>query len=99
MEQLVNQGEANHGFVIMLTNDPRYWSDGNPNAIDAQFQIHEGVAIHGQRNWSNNPGTWVESHPSLNLQGEYTMHWHDYSHPRLDAKFGHLRVLIARIPA
>lgn len=98
METLVNNGEVSHGFVILLTNDPLYWENSNRDTIDAEFKIHQDKVIHGQLNWSENAGAFTEQYPPLNLQGVYTMHWHNYSHPQPQAH-GRLRVLIARIPA
>ena len=84
LEQLVDSQTANQGFAVIITNDASYWKDPAPNwkdRNDADFRIHEGREISGQLAWApkTSQGTKEGQEEPINLQGNYTIQWHDYS--------------------
>lgn len=73
--------DADRGFAVHLTNDSRYWRPTSSiweTNNDAQFRIHEGIVLTGTRSWRSG-SSWKNREDSIELRGEYTMQWCDYS--------------------
>jgi hypothetical protein len=83
VEQFVSQPHWS-GAVLVLTNDPGYWSrpsHGRATNADA-FRIYEGQRINGRRSWGPNntgAGTMKGRHTAIEVHGDYTCGWSDYS--------------------
>ena len=72
------------GYAIILTNESAYLSE--PLKADCaykDFSIHEGAKKHGLMDWSPNAseGTKSGCKDPIELNGEYTIHWAEYSKP------------------
>ncbi len=82
--------------VIVLTNDPSYWSPSPKAAptIDAAFRIHEGRVLQRSCAWGENagPGTLKDRTEILDVRGSYAMKWQDYSNS--NDKWGQFRFVI-----
>jgi hypothetical protein len=51
-------GYADHGCVLVLTNDRSYWQPtARADTIDAQFRPHEGRVLEGTLRWADRAGT------------------------------------------
>ena len=88
------QGAA--GDVVVLTNDPSYWTPRSHGRITNahEFRIHQGTAILGTRSWGprTGAGTLRNRESPIELRGTYNCHWRDYS--SLPGTRGHFRYLL-----
>lgn len=96
VERFVAAGYADAGAVVVLTNDPIYWtvpSHGRVTNADA-FRLHDGLVLSGHRAWGSKTGagtmTGGRTLP-IELAGTYPLHWADYS--RLPGQRGLFRRL------
>src|SRR5215212_1028976 len=83
VELLIASGYATAALVLVLANDPSYWrapDHGRPTNADA-FRLHEGGLLTASRRWGplTGAGTSKGRTEALNLAGEYTLRWQDYS--------------------
>lgn len=83
VEQLVGVHPRWRGMVLVLANDPAYWSrpaHGRATNADA-FRIYEGQALSGRRAWGplTGAGTMKDRASLIDLRGSYVCHWADYS--------------------
>ena len=95
VESLIEQGNAESGFVIALTNDHLNWSEASPETISAAFSMHEGNDVHGSLGWSSRAGSGSTSgrESAIELGGRYVTRWSDYSLPA-EGSGGEFRYLL-----
>lgn len=82
LEKYVHTNKKSEGFAIILTNDRTYWSESRKaDAVDSDFRIHDGRILHGKMNWGDaaSKGTTHNRTDPINLRGEYTLSWQEYS--------------------
>jgi hypothetical protein len=83
IEQLVIAGMAAKGFVVFLTNNPRYWNSPRTlgGDVGAAFRIHQGRRLAGTLAWAAHTakGTMGKDAVALTLSREYVADWLDYS--------------------
>jgi len=83
LEEATKMPNINTGFAILLTNDESYWSEPSRNVstADKDFRIHEGKTIKAQLSWKEgtSEGTMSGRKEPITLEGEYILHWKDYS--------------------
>lgn len=96
VEQFVGGQPGWSGVVLVLTNDPGYWSrpaHGRITNADA-FRIYEDQMISGDRGWgvATGVGTMKDRERAIHLHGEYRCRWSDYS--VLPGRKGRFRVLV-----
>ena len=94
MEQFIRHHPGALASVIVLTNDPAYWTGPKKEGTyDAAFSLREGRRVSGSLAWSDATGTGTKKHREaiIELSGSYEMRWVKYS--QLDAKFGEFRFL------
>jgi hypothetical protein len=89
------------GAVLVLTNDPGYWSrpnHGRATNADA-FRIYENQNLSGKRAWGpvTGAGTMKARESAIELRGTYTCRWSDYS--ALPGAQGRFRLLAITIDA
>ena len=78
--------------VITLTNDPELWKGPKTNRTDVEFDIQEGKIVSGILKWAQHTSIKTKrTHPRIEIFGEYTMKWRDYSH--VDGSNGKFRYL------
>ena len=102
LERLVESQTADQGFAVIITNDAGYWKDPVHNfedTIDAAFRIHEGREVRGHRAWAPkaSQGTKKGHEEPINLQGSYTIQWHDYSNLGEGVKNGQFRYCVVDV--
>jgi hypothetical protein len=96
LEQLVQQGEFAHGYVILLTNDARFWQPPvRTYTRDANFRQHEGRVLEGTLRWSEQTGagTMKGREEPIVLKGSYLCQWRHYfslTPPRRNGEFRYL---------
>ncbi|MPM25562.1 hypothetical protein SDC9_72058 [bioreactor metagenome] len=81
------------GFVIWLTNDPYYWTQGKrQDTMAADFAIHSGAVKTGTMAWAAHTGlgTMRGREDPITLAKVYSVQWHDYSRVS-DGRGGQLR--------
>jgi hypothetical protein len=83
VERLVDSHAGWSGLVLVLTNDPAYWSQpshGHVTNADA-FRIYEGQLLSGGRVWGprTGAGTIKDRVAAIELRGSYKCHWSEYS--------------------
>jgi hypothetical protein len=83
VERFVDRQPGWSGVVLVLTNDPSYWSgprQSRPTNADA-FRIYERQRITGRRAWGPNTGigTMKGREAAIVVQGDYPCLWSDYS--------------------
>jgi hypothetical protein len=83
VERLVDDRPGWSGLVLVLANDPAYWSrprHGRATNADA-FRIYEGQVLSGKRAWGpyTGAGTMKDREPAIELRGSYQCHWSQYS--------------------
>lgn len=82
LERLLEEGAAEEGWVVALTNDPGYWSAASrPDTIDAAFRLSEGRKLAGRLAWGERAGSGTTHgrRADHGLAGEYELSWHDFS--------------------
>lgn len=82
VEALLDDGYADRGHVLVLSNDRSYWQQAlRTDTIDAAFRIHDGRALAGTLSWAARAGrgTTAGRDAPLHLAGRYTCRWQDYS--------------------
>lgn len=84
IERVLAEGLADAGAVLVLTNDPSYWTApgrGRVTNADA-FRLHEGLVLSGHRAWGPNTGAGTMAGGRtlpIELAGNYPLQWEDYS--------------------
>lgn len=83
VEQFVGGKQDWSGAVLVLTNDPAYWSrpsHGRTTNADT-FRIYENQTLSGRRAWgpATGAGTMKARESAIELRGTYTCTWSDYS--------------------
>lgn len=99
VERFIEGKQGWSGYVITLTNHSTYWSvrtHGKPTNAEA-FRVSEGLNLCGSREWGpNTGGTSTGRTSTLQLRGNYELHWRDYSRIS-DRAAGRFRALIIPI--
>ena len=70
------------GYALVLSNDPSYWKTSlNRNTIDREFRLDDGKTITGRLVWGVNagPGTMKGREMPIDISGQYSIMWKDYS--------------------
>jgi hypothetical protein len=99
VERFVGGQPGWSGVVLVLANDPAYWSrpsHGRRTNADA-FRIYEGQVITGSRIWgaATGAGTMKGREAALELHGNYRCRWSGYS--ALPGNRGQFRLLTITI--
>jgi hypothetical protein len=101
VERFVDGQPGWSGVVLVLSNDPSYWSrPGHGRATNADaFRIYEDRVISGSRGWGpgTGAGTMRKREAAIELRGDYRCHWSPYS--ALPGAQGQLRLLAFTIGA
>ncbi len=82
VERFVEDGIADRGIAIALSNDRGYWRSGTKlDLVDLMFRLNEGRAISGALKWGvlAGAGTTRGRETPLTLAGRYECAWQDYS--------------------
>jgi hypothetical protein len=82
------------GGVLVLTNDPAYWSSRRrPDTFDAAFDLVDRRILSGTLTWAENtgPGTTKGRESQLVIAGQYPLQWRDYA--EIGGSGGRLRYL------
>lgn len=95
VERLVGGHPGWSGAVLVVTNDPSYWSrPAHGRLTNAHaFRIYEDQVISGSRAWGQETGagTMKGREAAIELAGEYRCRWSDYS--TLGGRRGTFRLL------
>lgn len=83
VERIIAAGAASRGAVIVLTNDPAYWTrpgHGRVTNADA-FRVYDGNGLAGARAWGpvTGAGTTRGRESALELAGIYLCEWRPFS--------------------
>ncbi|MEO3807175.1 hypothetical protein [Nonomuraea sp. B1E8] len=83
VERFVNRQPGWSGAVLVLSNDPSYWSrpgHGRLTNADA-FRLYEHQEITGRRAWGPHTGmgTMKGREAAIEVRGSYSCRWSDYS--------------------
>lgn len=82
LEHAVGSRQADSGFFVALSNDPRFWlSSERQESIDEAFKIHDGRTLSGELVWSERAGTGTIKgrEAAIRLCGRYPLRWTEYS--------------------
>ncbi|RKS08474.1 hypothetical protein DFP74_4175 [Nocardiopsis sp. Huas11] len=95
VEQLTGHAPGWSGGVLVLSNEPSYWSrpdHGRATNADA-FRVYEGSQLSGVRAWGpyTGSGTMKGRTDPIRLRGAYRCAWSGYS--RLEGRRGDFRLL------
>ncbi len=101
VEQFVDMRQGCSGAVLVLSNDPSYWSRPTHNrATNADaFRIYENQVLSGRRAWgpATGAGTMKKRESAIELHGTYRCSWLEYS--ALPGHWGTFRLLTFIIDA
>jgi hypothetical protein len=101
VERFVDGHPGWSGMVLVLSNDPSYWSrPGHGRATNADaFRIYEDQAIFGNRAWGadTGAGTMKDREAVIELRGDYRCRWSPYS--ALPGAKGEFRLLALPVNA
>lgn len=82
IERVVDSKCNAAGAVIVLTNDPSFWSPAKRAipTIDNSFRVHQGRTLAGVCAWGAGagPGTTKGRTARLDVRGSYEVNWQDY---------------------
>jgi hypothetical protein len=96
VERFVDSQPDWSGMVLVLSNDPGYWSrPGHGRVTNANaFRIYEDQVISGSRAWGpgTGAGTMRKREAVIELRGDYRCRWSPYS--ALPGPQGEFRLLI-----
>lgn len=97
LERVVSEFDAaKTGLVVVLTNDPNYWSPPQRETIGDAFRLDEGRVLSGVLDWSDRAGPGsVQGGRPITLTGAYDLRWRDYS--ALPGKYGQFRYLAVEV--
>ena len=79
LEQWLEQGRIDYGFVVMLSNDCQYWTiPQNGYLNDREFRIHNST-VSGILSWGErtSPNTMKSRKTPITLRNEYRLEWND----------------------
>ncbi|MGD0066613.1 MAG: hypothetical protein ABSB76_24600 [Streptosporangiaceae bacterium] len=101
VEQFVDGHPGWSGMVLVLSNDPSYWSrPGHGRATNANaFRIYEDQVITGTRAWGpgTGAGTMKDHEAVIELRGDYRCRWSPFS--ALPGSKGEFRLLALPVDA
>jgi hypothetical protein len=101
VERFVDRQPGWSGMVLVLSNDPSYWSrPGHGRATNADaFRIYEDQTISGSRSWGpgTGAGTMKKREAVIELHGDYKCRWSPYS--ALPGSRGEFRLLAFAVGA
>jgi hypothetical protein len=101
VERFVDDHPGWSGMVLVLSNDPSYWSrpgHGRTTNADA-FRIYEDQVISGSRAWGAGTGAGTMKHREavIEVRGDYRCRWSPYS--ALPGSKGQFRLLALPVDA
>lgn len=81
VEELLEHGLTDNGFVVVIANDPGYWRRSLRPTVDEQFRLHDGRTLRGELRWGKGAGagTVRGRDEAILLRAEYRLGWRDYS--------------------
>ncbi|MBL9115270.1 MAG: hypothetical protein JNJ83_09725 [Verrucomicrobiaceae bacterium] len=84
IEGVVDGAKNAEGFVIVVSNDPRYWSAPVPRGkpyLDEAFKLTEGRVIGGKLGWhsSASAGSMKGRESDIRLRSSYRATWEEYA--------------------
>ena len=94
MEQFLAARPPASAAVLVLSNDPSYWSGPKrDSSCDAAFALREGRTVTGVLDWADHAGQGTKRgrEAAIALKGTYLMNWREYA--RIDGRFGEFRFL------
>lgn len=100
LEQVTSGNSGVVGLALMLTNDSSYWKPPKrADTVDASFRLHEERAVNGKLTWgrSASAGTTKGRSDPINISGEYTLQWKNYSTVESEAAYGKFRYLLVQV--
>src|SRR6266545_3747307 len=100
LEHIALNVEHCGGCAILLTNDSAYWKPSSTKGtVDAAFRLTEDRILHGSLGWTENAsdGTKKNQESDLQVVGEYTLNWRDYSITSAGT-YGQFRYLAVHVP-
>lgn len=101
VERFVDRRPGWSGMVLVLSNDPSYWSrPGHGRATNADaFRIYQDQVISGSRAWGadTGAGTMKDREAVIELRGDYRCRWSPYS--SLPGSKGEFRLLAFPVDA
>ena len=97
-EKLNYKYEKFLGYALFLTNESNFWKPSKKNNVkDKDFRIHEDRKLSGKLSWdAYTKGKKKDRGEPLNLNGNYTIHWKDYSNLK-DKKNGQFRYTMVKV--
>jgi len=98
LEQILGANRADHGFAIVLTNQPKYWEPRKAgNRVDEAFGIEQDRKLGGEMAWApHTGGTSKGREKTISLAGTYVLNWLDYSDLSMH-RFGQFRWLCVSV--
>ena len=99
VEDLLDAGHADAGFVIVITNDQGYWTHSTRSTVDEHFRLHDGRALQGELRWgaAAGAGTTRGREAAILLRAVYQLGWKPYSEVNA-APGGAFRYLLVPVP-
>lgn len=102
VEQMVASGFATSGLLLVLANDPSYWSRPRHDRVTgaAAFRLYDGREIGGSLEWGDRsgPGTRKGRDFDVELRNVYRLSWRDFSIVA-GAPRGRFRSLVVDVPS
>ena len=80
LETLVAAGHCDRGAAVMLTNDDLAWDNQPTGANYDAFKLSDGRTVSGQLAWPKEASLQASQDRVLELAGEYTFDWQDYTY-------------------
>lgn len=80
LETLVAAGSCDRGVAVMLTNDPLTWDNQPSGANYDAFKLSDGRTVSGRLSWPEEASLRASQDRVLELTGEYTFDWRDYTY-------------------
>jgi hypothetical protein len=100
IEDLIAEGLVATGYVVVLTNDPSYWTPPRTTTTcDAAFRLNDGRVLTGELRWgpTTGAGTMRGREAAFPLRGKYPLAWREYAHVN-DSPGGRFRYLLVAVP-
>ena len=94
MEQFLATRPTASAAVLVLSNDPYYWSGPKRyDTNDSAFNLREGRTVSGEMSWAERAaaGSIKGREKGIQLRGTYTLNWRKYS--QISRKYGDFRFL------
>lgn len=97
LERISRTDDKSLLYALLLTNDSSFWELPRKVGFNFDaFRIHEGLELHGVKDWAPRSAAELRQLGSIRIDGTYSLKWSDFS-VFSNMKHGNFRYLLVRV--